>query len=71
MNKCIHAGCNQLIKPEYTLCFYHYNEMVNNGQPNHWDCSWCREYKASLDAPSEEDWKRLDEEEERDLGNYL
>ena len=45
MRICKHPNCNQIIKPEYELCFYHNEEMLNNGEDGHWDCTWCKEFK--------------------------
>lgn len=55
MTECIHAGCSnkeyqkkEALNNEYSLCKYHYRELVNNGHPGFWDCDWCRDFKQQI-----------------------
>ena len=45
MKQCIHPNCKKLIKANFQLCYFHNEELVNNGEGGHWDCTWCKEYK--------------------------
>lgn len=72
MNICKHPNCNQLIKPEYELCYYHFDEMIHNGEAGHWDCDWCKDYKEAMNTePNLVDWENLDKDEQADAERYL
>lgn len=62
MKTCMHVGCNKQIQKQYDLCYYHYQEMIDNGKPDRWDCDWCREYKETRKDLSISDLVRMEQE---------